>query len=319
MEEKEKAVREVGVQVNLCSADVKVAREEDDGVTLLGRQGLTLRIGGEEGLYQEVGEGLKEVGEVERAKQGEGSSQLGPPLPPRAEHKRKDLCAYLGFHPRGRLQGRKDIMRFLGMAQNVKQGKSKEISSIWGLAQNMVWPSKDSERKNMGRGFGMWQCFLTAAGRGNQNRRREEDRKSFLRNSAAFDEVRVVQVLSTFRDGWEEEEYPGESCPIHNLNRNSLTSSLSQSSLSSNLSSPSSSTASSTSSLSSACARPGTSSCEEPIYMDMVGVQLSSSSSFLSKISPPRALISEERQGAALSSNDYMDMTKMKKVLDLIH
>ena len=236
---KEKASKEIGVQVNLSLlADVEVGREEEDGVTLLGRQGLTLRIGGEEGLYQEVGEEV--TGEV--GQKGEEYSKLGPPLPPRAEHKRKDLCTYLGLPPGANSKGRKDIIRFLGMTQNVKQqerrsDKRKEISRIWSLAQNMLLlsSSEDSERRRMGLGLDRLHCFLArsqsesvGSSVGKQNGRREEEieQKYFPHHQKSPNETRVTKMLSTFRDGWEEEE-PVKSCPIHNLNRNSLTASLS--------------------------------------------------------------------------------------------
>ena len=297
MDEKEKAVREVGVQANICLADIE---DEEDGVTLLGRQGLTLRIGGEEGLYQEVAEGVK----GERAKEGDEYCQLGPPLPPRAEHKRKDLSTYLGMPPGGHLQGRKDIIKFLGMAQNDKRSdKSKEISRLWELAQKMVWlsNSKDSEQRRMGRRLSRLHCFLTRTqsegSEGKENVRMEEktEKMNFPHKSAASNEARMGEVLSTFRDGWEEER---------DLSSRSFTSSCS--------SSPSSSTASSTPSLSSASARPTASSSEEPIYMEMLRAQPTSAN--LAKTAFPRgALISE------ISSNDYIDMSKMSKLLNLIH
>ena len=323
---KEKALREIGVQVNLClHADVEVAREEEDGVTLLGRQGLTLRIGGEEGLYQEVVEGVKGEG----AQKGEEYSQLGPPLPPRAEHKRKDLCTYLGLPPGAHSQGRKDIIRFLGMAQNVKQqdkrsDKRKEISRFWSLAQNMILlsNSEDSERRRMVGGLGRLHCFLgrtqsgasvSSSGEKQNGRGREEETEKmyFPHKSADSDETRVTKVWSTFRDGWEEEEeeYPVKSCPIHNLNRNSVTTSLS---LSSNSSSHSSPSASSISSLSSGCTRPAASPPEEPIYMDMVRLQPPSTNF----ASPRRAPISETSSSS--NCNDYIDMNKMSKVLNII-
>ena len=313
----EKSVRDVGVQANLCLADIE---EEDDGVTLLGRQGLTLRIGGEEGLYQEVAE--------EGAKEGGEYSQLGPPLPPRTEHKRKDLCTYLGLPPGGHSQGRKDIINFLGMAQNLEQDmrsdKSKEISRFWELAQNVVWLSnrKDSDRRRMRRSLvGMLHSFITRteseARLGNQNGRGEEEEEKMHfphKLSASSHETRIAKVSSTFRDGWEEDPVAGSSLasyPIHNLNRNSVTASLSQASLSSN-SFSSSSTASSISSLSSACARPATSSPEEPIYMDMARTK-PPSTNFAKTACPRRARITET------SSNDYIDMSNMSKVLNLFH
>ena len=326
---KEKALREIGVQVNLCLlADVEVAREEEDGVTLLGRQGLTLRIGGEEGLYQEVVEGVKGEG----AQKGEEYSQLGPPLPPRAEHKRKDLFTYLGLPSGAHSQGRKDIIRFLGMAQNVEQqdkrsDKRKEISRFWSLAQNMILlsNSEDSERRKMVGGLGRLHCFLgrtqsgasvSSSGEKQNGRGGEEETEKmyFPHKSADSDETRVTKVWSTFRDGWEEEEeeYPVKSFPIHNLNRNSVTASLSLSSNSfSSSSSPSSPSASSISSLSSGCTRPAASPPEEPIYMDMVRLQPPSTNF----ASPRRARISVPSSNC----NDYVDMNKMSKVLNIIH
>ena len=168
----------------------------------------------------------------EGAQKGEEYSQLGPPLPPRAEHKRKDLCTFLGLPPGAHSKGRKDIIRFLGMAQTVKQqekrsDKRKDISRFWSLAQNMVLlsNSEESERRRMGLGLGRLHCeAVSSISGGNQNGRRKEETEKmyFPHKSADSDETRVTKVSSTFRDGWGEEEVPVKSCPIHNLNLNSV-------------------------------------------------------------------------------------------------
>ena len=171
-------------------------------------------------------------------------------------------------------------------------------------------------------GLGRLHCFLgrtqsgasvsSNGGKQNGRGREEETEKMYFphKSAADSDETRVTKVWSTFRDGWEEEEeeYPVKSCPIHNLNRNSVTTSLS---LSSNSSSHSSPSASSISSLSSGCTRPAASPPEEPIYMDMVRLQPPSTNF----ASPRRARISVPSSNC----NDYVDMNKMSKVLNIIH
>ena len=131
---------DAGVQVSLlhCNACTTLELRDNEGVTIFGRETVTLRIQPEDWIPSEAEyEDITEVTGSCEDHEGSLTALLPPPLPPRQDsvwgqhQKRKDLKAFLGLGEEegGMVLGvragqeaglyRKDLSKFLGMAEDV--------------------------------------------------------------------------------------------------------------------------------------------------------------------------------------------------------
>ena len=182
---------DAGVQVSLlrCTA-CKLDLRDSKGVTILGRERVTLRIQPEDWIASEAEyEDITEVAGSCEDQEGSLTAPLPPPLPPRQDSvwgenkKRKDLKSFLGLGEEegGMVLGvrtsqeagfyRKDLTKFLGMTEDVGgwiKGRKRRRSFLYSFIGKRSRSCKEQQKEVEQEWDVSYQQFSSLLGIGDQ-------------------------------------------------------------------------------------------------------------------------------------------------------